>query len=135
MAVTISDAAANALVDAVVDRLDLDTPPGVIEIRTTPRPADPDAAATGTLLATLTFSNPAFGAASSRVATANSITDDSSADDTGTALYARMETGTAGTAVIDCSVGTSGEDINFNSVSFTAGDAVSITSLTVTYPG
>lgn len=133
--VKISDAAANALVDAVVDRIDLDTPPGVIEIRTGTQPADPDVAATGTLLATLTFSNPAFGATSSRTATASSITDDSSADASGTAAWARMETGTAGTGVIDCEVGSSGADINFNSVSFTAGDSVSITSLTVSYPG
>lgn len=62
---------------------------GTIQIRTGSQPTAPDDAAAGTLLGTLTFSSTAFGSTnSSGVATANSITSDSSADNSGTAAHA-----------------------------------------------
>ena len=88
------------------------------------------------LLATLTFSATAFGAATSAspsVATAAAITSDSSADATGTAAWARWASGGA-TTILDCTVGTSGDDINFNTVSFVSGATIAITSLTVSQP-
>lgn len=134
MTINITTVEANALIDSLVDSLDDGAGAAVIQIRTGTKPAGgPDVAATGTLLATLTFSDPAFGAAGSRTATANSITNDTSADATGTAAHARILDSNS-LAKIDCDVGTSGSDINFNSVSFTAGDEVAITALTCTYP-
>ena len=139
-ATRISNATAIAACDAVVDRLDLNSPtPGYIEIRTGTQPADPDTVATGTLLATLTLSDPAFGAAADGnpggVATANAISDDTSADATGTAAWFRAYAG-GGTAILDGDVTATsgGGDLELNTVSITAGGTVSITAWTVTMP-
>ena len=132
--VRLSNTANAAACDAVVDLIDAGAGAGTIQIRSGTQPADADDAATGTLLATLTFSDPAFGAASSAgVATASAITQDSSADATGTASWARVLDSDSNT-VFDCDVGTSGATINLNTVSITAGATVSITSFTVTHP-
>lgn len=130
----ITNAVASASCDAIVDAIDGGAGAGTIKIYTGTIPTDADTAVGAqTLLATLTFSDPAFGAASNGVATASAITSDSSADATGTAAWARIAT-SAGTTVMDVTVGTSGEDINFNTVSFVSGATVAITSLTVTVP-
>lgn len=133
----ISNAAAKAMADTFDDQVNIGATASVIAIRTGAQPADPDTAATGTLLATLTFSDPAFGTASDGnpggLLTASAITDDSSADATGTAAHFRISaTGAGADDVADGSVGTSGADLNFNTVSITSGSTVSITSLTVT---
>ena len=129
----LTNAAASAAADAVVDRIDAGGA-GTIKIYTGTIPTDADTAiGAQTLLATLTFSATAFGAASNGVATASAITDDTSADATGTAAWARIASG-AGTTQMDVTVGTSGEDINFNTVAFVAAATVSITSLTYTQP-
>ncbi|MGA0060723.1 MAG: hypothetical protein ACO3RU_14160, partial [Planctomycetota bacterium] len=97
-------------------------------------PTNADTAISGqTLLATLTFSATAFGGASNGVATAAAITSDTSADATSTASWARIANG-SGTTIMDVTVGTSGDDINFNTVSFVTGATVSISALTVTVP-
>ena len=83
-------------------------------------------------LAELPLSATAFGAAAAGVLTANAITTDASADATGTAAWATLTT-SAGVRVVDCSVGTSGADITVNSVAFSAGAAVSCSSLTITF--
>jgi hypothetical protein len=129
----LTTATQNAGADAVVDRIDLNSPPGTIEIRSGTQPASANDAATGTLLAVLTFSNPAFGAASSGVATASTITSDTNADNTGTATWARIKQG-GGTTVFDIDVGTSGASLNLNTTSIVAAGTVSITSFTVTQP-
>ena len=129
----LTNAAASAAADAVVDRIDAGGA-GTIKIYTGTIPTDADTAiGAQTLLATLTFSATAFGAASNGVATASAITDDTSADATGTAAWARIASG-AGTTQMDVTVGTSGEDINFNTVAFVTAATVSITSLTYTQP-
>jgi hypothetical protein len=83
-------------------------------------------------LSTCTFSATAFGAASNGTATASAITA-STAGIAGTATWARWYQNDGGT-VLDCTVGTSGEDLNFNSNIFTVGASVSVTALTVTVP-
>ena len=85
---------------------------GQIQIYTGAQPAV-QGALTGTKLSTLTFGSPALGAASGGVATANAITQDSSA------------TG---------SVGTSGANMNLATLSINAGDVVTCSSLTLTIP-
>lgn len=120
---TLPTASRNAACDAIVDLVDVGGT-GTIEIWTT---------GAGTKLATLTMSATAFGSAAVGVATANSITDDTSADATGTAAEYKLISGGAAD-VITGDVSTSGADINFSSVSFVAGDTISITSLTVTVP-
>ena len=129
----LTNAAASAAADAVVDRIDTGGA-GTIKIYTGTIPTDADTAlGAQMLLATLTFNATAFGAASNGVATANAITSDTSADATGTAAWARIASG-AGTTQMDVTVGTSGEDINFNTVSFVSGATVAITALTYTQP-
>lgn len=135
----ISNAAAKAMADTFDDQVNIGSTASVLDIRTGAQPADPDTAATGTLLATLTFSDPAFGAASDGnpggLLTASSITSDSSADATGTAGYFRIRaTGTGADDVADGEVGTSGADLNLNTTSITSGSTVSITAMTVTMP-
>lgn len=129
----ISTAARNAACDAIVDLVDGGAGAGTLQIRTGAAPTAPSDADTGTLLATLTFSDPAFGAASSGVATANSITSDTNVDATGTAAHYRVKDSNS-TVIWQGNVSTSGADINFDSVSFVAGGTAAISSLTVTVP-
>ena len=105
---------------------------GSIEIRTGSSPGV-DSAATGTLLGTLPLSATAFGTWAAGSATANAITQDASADATGTAGYFRaLNSGLA--AVIDGTVATSGTDMILNSVSITSGATIDITSWTINHP-
>lgn len=133
----ISNAAALAMCNALVDLLDAGSGAGYIEIRTGSQPATVETAASGTLLATLTLSDPAFGDAADdnpgAIATANSITDDSSADATGTAGWFRAYD-SDDNAIIDGTAGTSGTDLILDDASITSGQTVKINSWTVTMP-
>lgn len=135
---TISNAAAKAACDAIVDLLDGGTGAGTLKIYTGSQPTNPDVAVGAqTLLGTLTFSDPAFGAAADAApggrATASAITKDSSADATGTAAWFRCAD-SSGTAVIDGSCGTSSADLVLNTVSIVSGAEIAISSHTVTMP-
>ncbi len=129
----ISDLARNAAVDAVVDLIDAGSPPGHLTIRTGSAPTNTTDADSGTLLATLTFSSTAFGSASGGTATAASITSDTSIDNTNTAAHFRIKNA-ANTTIMQGTVGTSGTDIVFDSVSFITGGTCAISALTVTQP-
>jgi hypothetical protein len=135
MATRIATSARNAAADAVVDLLDAGAGAGYIEIRTGAQPATPNTAASGTLLATLPLSDPAFGSAASGTATASAITSDTSADATGTAGWFRGYDST-GAAVIDGSVTATGGggDMTLDSTSIVAGGTVAVTSWTITMP-
>lgn len=69
--------------------------------------------------------------AASGVLTLNAITSDSSADATGTASFFRILT-SGNSAVVQGTVGTSGADLNLNSVAIASGATVSISSFTIT---
>lgn len=127
MPIVLTTATRNAACDAIVDLVDGGTTAGTIEIKS--------AASTtsGTSeVATLTFSDPAFGAAATGVATANSITADSSATGGTASDYTVFDSD--GTAIWQGSVGTSGADLNLSSTSIGASDTVSISSFTLTVP-
>lgn len=97
------------------------------------QPADGDTAISGqTLLAQLTCNATFAGSASSGTLTLNAITADSSANATGTAAWFRLLKSDASTKCFDGTVGTSGSDINLNTVSIVSGAAVSITSASLT---
>ena len=88
-------------------------------------------------LADCALSATAFAAASSGSKAANSITSDSSINSTATATWATLQaTGVAfsgsNARVMDMSVGTSGQNLNFNSVAFQSGAQCSVTSLSIT---
>jgi hypothetical protein len=98
------------------------------------QPADVSAATTAanTIVAALAFpSTNAFGAAAAGVDTANPITSDSSAAG-GTAAWFSF-TKSTGLRVVDGSVGTSGADLNLNSVTISTGAAVACSAFTITF--
>jgi len=138
---TISNAAAIVMCNGVVDLLDAGAGAGLLRIYDSTgagQPTNPDIAVTSqVLLAELTLSDPAFGnaadAAPGATATASAITDDSAANNTGTATWFRA-VDSNGLAVIDGSVGTSGADLNLATTSITTGQTVSVTSWTITQP-
>lgn len=105
---------------------------GLLRIYDGTRPAGPGTAVTSqVLLAELTCNATFAAAASGGVLTLNAITQDSSANATGTATWFRIVT-SGGTAVLDGDVGTSGSDLNLTTVSIVATQPVSITSATIT---
>jgi hypothetical protein len=87
-----------------------------------------------TQLAELTCNATFAPAASGGVLTLNAITQDSSADATGTATWFRIVKSDGTTFVLDGTVGTSGADLNLNSTSIVVGGTVSISSFTITAP-
>jgi len=107
---------------------------GFIKIYTGSQPAL-NGAVTGTLLATLTFSATAFPAsvasAGTVTATANAITS-GTAGNTGTAGYFALVKSDTTTVVATGSVGTSGADLNLNTLSITSGNTVSCSSFLIT---
>ena len=84
-----------------------------------------------TLLAELTCNATFAPAASGGVLTLNAITQDSSADATGTASWFRLLT-SGGAAQIDGNISTSGSDLNLTTTSIVATQPVSVTSFTIT---
>lgn len=107
---------------------------GFIKIYTGAQPAL-NGAVTGTLLASLTFSATAFPAATASggtvTATANAITS-GTAGNTGTAGYFALLKSDGTTIVATGSVGTSGADLNLNTLTITSGNTVSCSSFLVT---
>lgn len=85
-----------------------------------------------TLLAELTCNATFAPGAASGVLTFNAITQDSSANATGTATWFRIVQSDGTTHVFDGNVGTSGSDLNLNTTSIVSGAAVSVTSFTIT---
>lgn len=129
MAYRLATATRNAACDAIVDLLDS----GTIQIRTGAQPTNVGDAAQGTLLGTLTFGATAFGSASTGVATANSITSDTSADNSGTAGHARILTSAPAIhSDADCAQGSG--SFNFDNSTIVAGGVIAISSMTVTVP-
>lgn len=134
----VNTAQRNAACDAMVDRIDGGTPPGRIEIRTGAPPTNVNDASSGTLLGTLLFSNPAFGAAATGVATANAITSDTTADASGDAGYFRVYQGAGGDTAAEWqgTAGNAGDtpDMTFDNKSIVAGGTIAISSFTYTVP-
>lgn len=131
----VTDAARNAAVDAITALINAGAAPGVVEIRSGTQPADADDADVGTLLASVTLNDPAFGASSAGTATADIAPEiiDASADATGTATWFRVKDSN-GVKVLDGSCGTSSADMILNTTSLVAGVAFEITAWTITMP-
>jgi hypothetical protein len=133
MTLTLSSAVRNGLADYLADQLDNGSGAGYLEIRSGTRPAGPGSSASGTtLLATVTLIDPAFGTASSGVASLSNPAA-VTAVGTGTATWFRAFS-SDGTALFDGKVGTSGQDLNLTSTSITSGQSVDITGGTITQP-
>jgi hypothetical protein len=83
------------------------------------------------LLAELTCNATFAPGASGGVLTLNAITQDSSANATGTAAFFRITT-SGGTAIVQGTVGTSGADLNLNTLSIVINGPVAVSSFTIT---
>lgn len=134
----VSVSACEAMANALVDLIDGGAGAGTLAIRTGAPPTNPGDADSGTLLGTLTFSDPAFGAATSAapsVATASAITSDTNADASGDAGHFRVKDsngvvifqGTAGEAADTC-------DMTFDEKSIVATGTLACSSFTVSVP-
>lgn len=124
MAVTHPTTVRNDIADLIVDKID-DGGAGSIEFQTS---------ASG-VIATLTFSATAFGAAASGIATADSIADDQDCEQ-GTVTKFVVKSG-AGATIFEGSVvasGGSGGDIVLSSTAIGDGDTISISALTYEAP-
>ena len=85
-----------------------------------------------TLLAELTCNATFAAGASSGVLTLNAITQDSSANATGTASWFRIVKSDGTTHVLDGNCGTSGSELNLTTLSIVASQPVSVSSFTIT---
>ncbi len=129
--------AAQAALDALLAKLNVGGA-GTLKIYTGSPPGDVETGVTGTLLSTLPLSATSFPASVAdgtigAKATANAITSDTNAANSGTAGYFRAFNGSS-TGVIQGTVGTSAADAIISSTIITAGDTVACTSWVVHLP-
>ena len=117
----------DAMLDAITTRAGASA---LLRIYSGTRPATGGAATT--LLAQLTCNATFAPGAVNGVLTLNAITQDSSADATGTASWFRIVQSDGTTFVLDGDVGTSGSDLNMTTLSIVATQPVSVTSFVIT---
>lgn len=130
----IAVATRNSMLDNLRTNMDADAGAATIKIYSGTQPATADTALSGnTLLGTLTCTDPVAPSASGGTLTFSSITQDSSADASGTATFARIADN-SGDTIFDCDVGTSGATINLNTTTIVAGGPIAITSFTISIP-
>lgn len=141
LATRISNEAAIAACNSIVDLLDEGSGAAIIKIYNGTQPTDPDTAVEGTELSVSVCSDPAFGNAVDANpggrATASAIADATVAD-TGDADFFRASATNDGATPlddhIDGSCGTADANMILNTVSLAAGATLSISSWTVTMP-
>jgi hypothetical protein len=123
-----SNTCVNAEADAIGGALNT----GYIRIYDGSQPANADTAVGAqNLLAELRFGADAFPAAVAGLLTANAITDDSGANATGTATWARILASDGTTVYFDGSVDTAAANVVINTTSIVTGAVVSCSSLTL----
>lgn len=124
----------NAGLDAMLDRVDLGSGAATLSFYTSPLPLPDAAISTQTLLGTVTMSDPAWGAASGRVKSANAITE-ANAVATGIPAFARMRDSAGNTrADFTCGVADSGAACILAAETMIAGLPIEIISLSITMP-
>lgn len=125
----------NSALDTIKTAIDAGSGAGTIKIYTGTQPTSPaDAITTQTLLGTLTFSDPC-GTSASGTLTMSAITQDSAADATGTATWARIADSTGATVCdIDVTATGGGGTLQFNTTSFVIGGPILISAFTITVP-
>ena len=118
----------NAALDSAFDTV-LNS--GFLRIYDSTQPTDADTAlGAQVLLAELGLNATAFAAASAGSKSANSISDDTSANATGTATWGTLAT-SGSVRLFDYSVGTASADLILNSVAISSGATVSVTSFAI----
>jgi hypothetical protein len=130
MAVKLPALVRNARLDAITTYAGTSA---IVRIYSGTAPATADTALSGnTVLAELACSATLAPAAASGVLTLSTITQDSSADATGTATFYRWLKSDATTVINQGTVSTSGADLNLNTTSIVIGGPVAVTSWTLT---
>lgn len=132
MTISLTTAAKNARLDAVTTHAGNAS---LLRIYSGAVPANANAALGGAvLLAELVAGSPLAPAAAAGVLTANAITQDSSADNAGTASFFRLYKADGTTVVMQGSATATGGggDLQLNTTSITAGGPVAVTSLVLT---
>lgn len=133
MTIRISNAVRSALANQITSAVDAGAA-GKLRIYTATQPAGPDTAVGAqTLLAEFTLADPSFGAASNGVITLAGTPRSTTGLAAGTAAWFRILT-SADVAVADGAVGTSGAELNLNTLTISVGVSVEITSGTITVP-
>ena len=127
MALGYADLLRNAMLDAITTRAGA---AALLRIYDGSQPATGGAATN--LLAELVCNATFAPAASGGVLTLNAIADDVSANATGTATWFRIVQSNGTTHVLDGTVGTSGADLNLDSVSIVETGTVSVTGFEIT---
>lgn len=131
----LSTAAGNAMLVPLRDAFDGGTGSATIKFYTAPMPASTaDAITTQTLLGTLTASDPC-GTVATKTLTFSSITQDSAADATGVAAWARIAD-SDGVAVADVDVSATGGSgvIQLNTTNIVLGGPVALTAFSFSLP-
>lgn len=134
MTTRLATAARNAAANAVVDLIDAGAAAGTLKIYSGSQPATPNDTPAGTLLATVTWADPAFGNAATGVATA-----------TDPAAVLGVAAGTAGCFLVEDSDGNNiwdgtvtatggGGDLQLSTTTISVGVTVDITAFTYTQP-
>lgn len=126
----------NAILAAIIARIDADANGGTVKVYTGTRPATADTAlSSNTLLATFTFATSSFSAPSGGSATVSSLPLSATAVANGTATWFRCAD-ESGDTVFDGSVGitSSGADLEISTTAITTGLVVSMTGGTLTQP-
>jgi hypothetical protein len=136
MTLTLANSVRAAMCDVLVDSLDAGAAAGYIEIRSGTRPANPDTAETGTLLATITCEDPAFGAANT---TTGAATISHPAPVTGVAdgtasWFRAYDSDDAPKFDGSVTATGGGGDLTLATVSITTGLSVDVTGGTITVP-
>jgi hypothetical protein len=133
MALQLSVAVRNAMLDAIEATLIAAGVDAILEIRTGAAPATCATADSGTVLATVALPNDPFAAASSGSKALSGTWEDTSADATGTAAHFRVKDH-AGTVHMQGTVTATGGggDMTVQNTSFASGQAFSITSFALT---
>lgn len=130
MTVSLTTAVRNAKLDAITTAVGSS---GLLRIYDGTPPANANTALSGnTLLAELALSATFAAAAASGVLTANAISNDASANATGTASFYRIYKSDGTTVIAQGTAGTSGTDMILNTTSIVSGGPVAVSSFTFT---
>lgn len=136
MALSFAITTANLILNQITTQVDLGSGPGTVVLYSGTVPGNANTALSGnTVLAVLTCSDPSSAASANKTLTLNAITQDSSADATGTATFFRILDSNAN-VVLQGSVSAvgGGGDLQMNTSAVVLGGPVQITSCSFTLP-
>ena len=119
----------NVMLDAITSRAGASA---LLRFYDGTRPATAGAITTQVLLAELTCSATFAPAAAAGVLTANAITQDSSANASGTVTWLRLVKSDGTTFVLDGNVAAAGSDLNLTPTAITLGQPVQVSSWIIT---